>query len=42
MLFSENFACADCGISIDDLSPRTFSFNSPFGKCDIAMGWVPY
>lgn len=38
MLFSENFACADCGISIDDLSPRTFSFNSPFGKCDHCDG----
>lgn len=38
MLFSENFACADCGISIEDLSPRTFSFNSPFGKCDHCDG----
>ncbi len=33
MLFSQNFACVDCGISIEDLSPRMFSFNSPFGKC---------
>lgn len=38
MLFSENFACAECGISIDDLSPRSFSFNSPFGKCDHCDG----
>lgn len=33
VLFSENFACPDCGISIGDLAPRMFSFNSPFGKC---------
>ncbi len=33
MLFSQNFACTDCGISIEDLAPRMFSFNSPFGKC---------
>ena len=33
-LYSEHFACADCGISIDELAPRMFSFNSPFGKCE--------
>jgi len=33
MLFSEKYACPDCGISIEDLAPRMFSFNSPFGKC---------
>ncbi|MGB7605207.1 MAG: excinuclease ABC subunit UvrA [Lutisporaceae bacterium] len=33
MIFSQNFACAECGISIEDLAPRMFSFNSPFGKC---------
>ena len=38
MLFSEKFACPDCGISIDDLEPRLFSFNSPFGKCDHCDG----
>ncbi len=38
MLFSEKFACADCGISIDELAPRLFSFNSPFGKCDRCDG----
>lgn len=38
ILFSEKFACADCGISIDELAPRLFSFNSPFGKCDICDG----
>ncbi|MDT8716098.1 excinuclease ABC subunit UvrA [Clostridium sp. 19966] len=38
ILFSEKFACPDCGISIDDLEPRLFSFNSPFGKCDKCDG----
>lgn len=38
MLFSEKFACAECGISIDELAPRMFSFNSPFGKCDHCDG----
>jgi len=33
ILFSENFACPDCGISYEDLQPRMFSFNSPFGAC---------
>lgn len=33
ILFSENFACPDCGISIGELAPRRFSFNNPFGKC---------
>ena len=37
-LFSEKFACPDCGISIDELEPRLFSFNSPFGKCDHCDG----
>ena len=38
ILFSENFACADCGISINELEPRLFSFNTPFGKCDRCDG----
>lgn len=38
ILFSEKFACADCGISIEELAPRMFSFNSPFGKCDKCDG----
>lgn len=38
ILFSEKFACPDCSISIDDLAPRMFSFNSPFGKCDQCDG----
>lgn len=33
LLFSEKFACPECGTSIEDLTPRMFSFNSPFGKC---------
>ena len=38
LLFSEKFACIDCGISIDELAPRLFSFNSPFGKCERCDG----
>ena len=38
VLFSENFACPDCGISIDELTPRLFSFNAPFGRCDRCDG----
>lgn len=37
-LFSENFACAECGVSINELSPRLFSFNAPYGKCDYCDG----
>jgi excinuclease ABC subunit A len=37
-LFSENFACPDCGISLEELSPRMFSFNSPYGACDTCDG----
>ncbi|MDY6012974.1 excinuclease ABC subunit UvrA [Clostridium sp.] len=37
-LYSEKFACPNCGISIEELSPRMFSFNSPFGKCDYCDG----
>ena len=39
ILFSENFACADCGISIEEFAPRMFSFNAPFGKCDNCDGF---
>lgn len=38
MLFSENFACAACGISFAELSPRIFSFNSPYGACEACHG----
>ncbi len=38
ILQSENFACADCGISIEEISPRMFSFNSPFGACPNCTG----
>lgn len=37
-LMNENFACADCGVSIEELSPRMFSFNSPFGACPECTG----
>jgi len=37
-LFSQNYACADCGISIEELAPRMFSFNSPFGACQACAG----
>ncbi|MCX7745638.1 MAG: excinuclease ABC subunit UvrA [Clostridia bacterium] len=38
ILFSQNFACSDCGISIEELAPRMFSFNSPFGACPTCSG----
>jgi excinuclease ABC subunit A len=37
-LFSEKHACADCGISFDELTPRSFSFNSPYGACPECSG----
>lgn len=36
--FSQSFSCADCGISIDEIEPRTFSFNNPFGACETCHG----
>ncbi len=36
--FSQNYACEDCGISIEELTPRMFSFNSPFGACPTCTG----
>ena len=36
--FSQNFACPDCGISIEEVEPRTFSFNNPFGACPDCAG----
>lgn len=38
ILFSQNYACDDCGISIEELTPRMFSFNNPFGACPTCMG----
>ncbi|MHB1652402.1 MAG: excinuclease ABC subunit UvrA [Desulfitobacteriaceae bacterium] len=38
ILFSENFACPDCGIALEEISPRLFSFNSPFGACPTCTG----
>ena len=37
-LFSEKFACIDCGTSIPEIEPRTFSFNSPYGACPMCIG----
>ena len=38
ILFSQNYACEDCGISIEELTPRMFSFNNPFGACPECTG----
>ena len=38
LTFSQNFACPDCGISIEELEPRSFSFNNPFGACPACNG----
>ncbi|PYG89750.1 excinuclease ABC subunit A [Ruminiclostridium sufflavum DSM 19573] len=38
ILLSQNFACSDCGISIEELTPRMFSFNNPFGACPTCTG----
>lgn len=38
MVFSQNFACVDCGISLPEIAPRMFSFNSPFGACPDCTG----
>ena len=38
MMFSQNYACEDCGVSMEELTPRMFSFNSPFGACEDCSG----
>ncbi len=38
MIFSQNLACEDCGVSMEELTPRMFSFNSPFGACEQCSG----
>ena len=38
LMFSQNYACEDCGISIEELAPRMFSFTNPFGACPACMG----
>lgn len=38
LTFSQNYACEDCGISIEELTPRMFSFNNPYGACPCCMG----
>lgn len=38
MMFSQNYACEECGVSMEELTPRMFSFNSPFGACEECSG----
>ena len=38
LVFSQNYACEDCGVSIEELTPRMFSFNNPFGACPACTG----
>ena len=38
LTFSQNYACDDCGISIEELTPRMFSFNNPYGACPVCTG----
>ena len=38
LVFSENFACPDCGIALDEIAPRLFSFNTPYGACPACTG----
>ncbi|MDR1158096.1 MAG: excinuclease ABC subunit UvrA [Oscillospiraceae bacterium] len=38
LLFSQNYACEDCGVSIEELTPRMFSFNNPYGACPTCTG----
>ena len=38
ILFNEQYACVDCGISIEEIAPRIFSFNSPYGACPVCVG----
>lgn len=38
MRFSQSFSCPDCGISVDEIEPRSFSFNNPFGACPVCHG----
>ncbi|MBQ2977769.1 MAG: excinuclease ABC subunit UvrA [Clostridia bacterium] len=38
MIFSQNYACPDCGVNIEELTPRMFSFNNPYGACPVCSG----
>ena len=38
LTFSQSFSCPDCGVSIDEIEPRSFSFNNPFGACPVCYG----
>ena len=40
-LYSEHFACVYCGISLEEIEPRSFSFNNPKGACPECTGWAP-
>ena len=42
ILFSQNYACEDCGVSIEELTPRMFSFNNPYGACPKCTGLGSY
>ncbi len=42
LLFSEHFACVECGVSLEELAPRNFSFNSPYGACPECHGLGTY
>ncbi|GHU63882.1 UvrABC system protein A [Clostridia bacterium] len=37
-LFSQSFSCPDCGISVEEIEPRSFSFNNPYGACPVCLG----
>ncbi len=38
IMFSQNFSCLDCGVSIEEIEPRSFSFNNPIGACPVCLG----
>ena len=38
MTFSQSFSCPDCGVSMEEIEPRSFSFNNPFGACPLCLG----
>ena len=38
LLFSQNYACPECNINIEELTPRMFSFNNPYGACETCSG----
>jgi excinuclease ABC subunit A len=40
LIFSQNFACSDCGVSLPEIAPRMFSFNNPYGACRVCTVWA--